>query len=39
MMTGVFGTLGLGDVANTAHFIGLVTGLVCALSFTLLTPK
>jgi GlpG protein len=39
MMTGVFGTLGLGDVANTAHFIGLVTGLVCALFFTLLTPK
>jgi|TARA_B110000902_G_scaffold267306_2_gene360184 GlpG protein len=39
MMTGVFGTLGLGEIANTAHFIGLVSGLVCALFFALLRPR
>ena len=39
MMTGVFGTLGLGEIANTAHFIGLVSGLVCALFFALLSRR
>ena len=39
MMTGIFGMLGLGEIANTAHFIGLVSGLVCALFFALLTPR
>lgn len=39
MMTGIFGTLGLGEIANTAHFIGLVAGLVCALIFVLLSPR
>ncbi|MFQ3322403.1 MAG: GlpG protein [Pseudomonadales bacterium] len=39
MMTGIFGTLGLGEIANTAHFIGLVSGLVCALVFALLSPR
>jgi GlpG protein len=39
MMTGIFGKLGLGEIANTAHFIGLVSGLVCALVFALLSPR
>jgi GlpG protein len=39
MMTGIFGTLGLGEIANTAHFIGLVSGLLCALFFALLSPR
>jgi GlpG protein len=39
MMTGIFGTLGLGEIANTAHFIGLISGLVCAIFFALLSSR
>jgi GlpG protein len=39
MMTGILGTLGLGEIANTAHFIGLMSGLVCAIFFALLSPR